>query len=481
LFGNASRCFSTGKLIEQSYVIQFRVASVSMQGLKQFREAIAPFLDDWQSIDLRIIARREKDDRWHFDSIRAVLSHNPIDLPLSENLPTSPSLLVIHQRWKASRIDDLLASISTGELSVGKDIVDVKFFDSQSWRPVTAVDYRFWDRGRARSEFGVDFASFVVRVWQSYMIDAERLRSLDHVLRAENYPWDGLGDLREHFLGFSYDKAVRPDATVMEVIAPLGVRLNNDFVLDGDRLSVSADLMPGVAHEAVSLPVIAALSNGSIVRLRGRLEKAGQLGLKMALPGEVTKAKVIAVYRGVDVDRFELVEQANSRLAVLGALGVGSDDLRSRIEDSSGREFERWIAILFQLLGLSPAHYGGTKVEAPDIVAFSESGGWLLVVECTEREPDLGGKLTKLSTRTKVVRQALAGLNVHPVLITAMPRIILNKTDLEKASKERISVLAIEEIRELLEMAKESPQPNKARDYILSKTPYETPSLSLFG
>jgi len=31
---------------------------MSMQGLKQFREAIAPFLGDWQSIDLRIMARR---------------------------------------------------------------------------------------------------------------------------------------------------------------------------------------------------------------------------------------------------------------------------------------------------------------------------------------------------------------------------------------------------------------------------------------
>jgi hypothetical protein len=452
-----------------------------MQGLKQFREAIAPFLNDWQSIDLRIIARRENDDLWHYDSIRAVLSHRPIDLPLSENLPTSPGLLVIHQRWKVGRIDELLASISTGELSIGKDIVDVKYFDNQAARPVTGVDYRFWDRARARSEFGVDFASFVVRLWQSYMIDTERLRLLDAALRAGEHPWDGLGDLREHFLGFSFDKAVRSEAAVMEVIAPLGARLNNDFALDGEQLSVSVDTMPGVAHQHLSLPVIATLSNGSVVRFPGSLEQAGQPVLKIALPGEVRRAKVIAVYRGVDVDRFEFVESANQRLAVLGALGVDSDDLRSRLEESSGREFERWVAILFQLLGLSPAHYGGTKVEAPDIVAFSESGGWLLVVECTEREPDLGGKLTKLSTRTKVIRQALAGLNVHPVLITAMSRIMLNKTDLEKASKERISILAIEEVRELLQKAKEGPRPEAVYDYILSKVPFETLTLGPFG
>jgi hypothetical protein len=388
---------------------------------------------------------------------------------------------VVHQRWRVSRISELLDSISTGELSLGKDIVDIKYFDNQAWRPVAAVEYRFWDRARARSEFGVDFASFVVRIWQSFMIDPEGLRLLDATLRAEDHPWDGLGDLREHFLGFSYDKAVRPDATLMEVIAPLGVRLNNDFVLDGDKLSMSATVMPGVAQENVSLPVIATLSNDSIVRFHGSLKKAGQFGLKMALSGEVTKAKVIAVYRGVDVDRFEFVEQANSRLAVLGALGVSWDGLRSRVEETSGREFERWIAILFQLLGLSPAHYGGTKVEAPDIVAFSESGGWILVVECTAREPDLGGKLTKLSTRTKVIRQGLAGLNVNPVLITAMSRVILNKTDLEKASKERISILAIEEIRGLLQMAKENPQPDRVRDYILSKTPRETLSIGPFG
>ncbi len=75
----------------------------------------------------------------------------------------------------------------------------------------------------------------------------------------------------------------------------------------------------------------------------------------------------------------------------------------------------------------------------------------MLVVECTEREPDLGGKVTKLATRTKELEQA-SGVRAFPVLVTALDRSVLNTTDLEKASKEAVAILSANEFPDLMRL-----------------------------
>lgn len=262
---------------------------------------------------------------------------------------------------------------------------------------------------------------------------------IDASLRACEHPWDGLADLRQHFLGFTYDRAIRSNAVVMEVIAPLGIVLNDDSRLEDDSLWASVYISPGVNRKQVSLSVVATLKDNTVFRVRTPLAEGDHESVsKLKLPAGVTKASLIVTCRGVDVDRLEFLASANPRLAVLEQLGVSPDSLQSQFEKALGRDFERWCVILFQLLGLSPAHYDETKIEAPDILAFSEFGGWILLIECTQREPDLGGKLTKLATRTKAINQGLKGLmKAHPVVITALPRSMLNRTDVEKASKRR--------------------------------------------
>ncbi len=64
-------------------------------------------------------------------------------------------------------------------------------------------------------------------------------------------------------------------------------------------------------------------------------------------------------------------------------------------------------------------------------------------------------------------------MKVTPVLITAKPRSLLNKTDVEKAMKEEIAILTEDDIFDLLKMARETPQLERLQKYVLSRVPHQ--------
>ena len=97
----------------------------------------------------------------------------------------------------------------------------------------------------------------------------------------------------------------------------------------------------------------------------------------------------------------------------------------------------------------------------------------MLNVECTEREPDLNNHLSKLTTRTKLLKTTYA-VPVYPVLVTKFPRDVLNTTDQEKATKESISILTADDFGTLIQMAIEGASPTRVCEYILGlKTGFE--------
>jgi hypothetical protein len=195
------------------------------------------------------------------------------------------------------------------------------------------------------------------------------------------------------------------------------------------------------------------------------------IGGNISLPVPPSKVTLSATYRGVEVDHFELFGKGtdNLRLAILQQI---CGDAQAFLSDTRDHKFESRVDILLNLLGFSPAHYGGTNLEAPDILAFPNVGNWVLVVECTERDPDLANKLTKLATRTKIVSKTAESLTAYPIIVTAFERSMLNLTDKEKAGKERIAVITADEMPNLFQMALEGPDPIKVREYLLQLIPY---------
>ncbi len=442
-----------------------------------FLNAVKPHVSDWSSIDLKVVAQKHADGQWHFSGIRAILGSWPKDQLTRHDLPSVPGLLVFHERWGVERLGEVVESVSKGELLVGGKAVHITWWNGQQWSPIVSVDHGFWERRNCRSEFGVDYASFLVRIWTQSPTDPEQLRLIEGALRSGDPPWDGQADLKEGFLGSPKHRAWQAGIATMEIIAPLGIRLSQISEVNGKRLSTSVEALERVDLSKATLGVIATLSNGETRRELHKLSSNGGRRFLVDMPPATSKTKLILSYRGIEVDRSELSPVTNPRLAVMQQLGIDLETIQSSIVQSQGHELEQWYSILLHLLGFSPALYGGTKRNVPDIVAFPGSEDWLLVIECTEAEPDVANKLTKLSTRTKLAREGAGTMNVYPVLITLMARKMLNQTDLEKASKERISILTANDLTDLLQMTKEVPEPRRVLDYLNGRIP----STSLSG
>ncbi len=94
-----------------------------------------------------------------------------------------------------------------------------------------------------------------------------------------------------------------------------------------------------------------------------------------------------------------------------------------------------------------------------------------MVVECTLRQPDVNNKLTKLATRTDMIEQTITEIQVIPVLITALSRDRINKSDVEKAKTESIAIITNNEFNSLITMGLEQTSTDEIIDYIQTLIP----------
>jgi len=434
-------------------------------GIDQFRKAVSPFSEDWQSIDIRAIAYQFQ-GVWFFNAFRAEFDHIPASEPTRKDLPTISNLLVAHERWGIERIDDLLGSVLKGELAIGDNVIHIKRFDGQNLKPDILGEVRFRQRSDCRSDFGIDFASFVLQGYEGSHVRYEESEIIGHQLRSASIPWDGLTDLRKNFVGLKMDWASRDDSFLL-IIAPLYMRLR-ETTLEEARVRAILDRITK-ADQKVSLAIIAHSADDLIERVTRPMQKVEAI---VDLKSQPMRALVMLTYRDFVVDRVELFgESMNQRIKVFHYL---HGDLRDFVDElkKDGRRLEAKVCLLFNLLGFSPAHYGYDSDEVPDIIAFPQSGEKFLVIECTQREPDIGNKLTKLATRSRGISRELGGFTVLPVLITGLERSMINRTDEEKAMKENIAIVTYDEIPVLIQMALNMTSQKEVIDYLSGLIPH---------
>ena len=253
----------------------------------------------------------------------------------------------------------------------------------------------------------------------------------------------------------------------LHIIAPLYMRLRGT-TLEKKRLRAILDRTIKTDQKGISLAVIAHSADDLIERVTQPIQK-GEATID--LKSQPIRAIVMLRYRDYVVDRIELFGKSlNQRIKVFQYLHGNLQDFVDELKEN-GRRLEAKVCLLFHLLGFSPAHYGYGSNEVPDIIAFLESGEKLLVIECTQREPDLGNKLTKLATRSKEISRELDGFPVIPVLITGFERSMINRTDEEKATKENIAIVTYDEIPTLIHMALNMTSPKKVVDYLSGLIP----------
>ena len=441
-----------------------------------FKKIITPLLLDWQSFELRVIAEKGSEDEWVLNSMRAILSPERPRKSSRKDLPQVEDLMVTHEWRDVDELSGLIDSMLEGDLKVGGEVIDLKRPDSSS--PTPSLYVRKWDRQRMLTDFGLDFTSFVLGGEDTITGRVPRLpfRTVDAALRARDPPWDGLEDLRRNFMGIPSDQAPRSDLSSLEVAAPIGVNLSASSALEGRQLKAVVGTREGIQYDQIVVSAISHNVDGSAARIsqvpnEESTEGPGKLGITIELPEVPSKLTLLLTYRGLDADRLDLIGEAaystSSRLAILQEIAGGIERLAEGLDSARtrGRELESWIALVFHLLGFDTAHYGSTPWEAPDIVCLSDLDSSLLVIECTEREPDIRDKLTKLATRAKELERA-SGMNAYPVIVTALERSLLSKTALDRASKESIAIVSADEYQDLVRLTLEGGGPAETRSLL---------------
>lgn len=142
---------------------------------------------------------------------------------------------------------------------------------------------------------------------------------------------------------------------------------------------------------------------------------------------------------------------------------------------NQSKDFEIGVGLLFHFCGFNVGPYGRVKAlqsraiqEEIDHVVFAPSGSHIIAIECTKKDLDIDGKLSKFSRRVKEVRDLLPTFSVIPLVCTPLSKAMIAKSDNLKADKEQIGVVAAEEIQTLLEMAGQNKDPEEILEFLNS-------------
>ncbi len=444
---------------------------------EMFRSAIAPFLPDWKSFEFRVIAERGATGDWGLNSMRAILSPERPEKAGRTDLPQVEGLLTFH-RWRpVDELPKLIDSLLEGRVDVNEEAIDLKRPDSSS--PVPHLYMQSWDRQHMRAEFDVDYRSFILKGEDSVRgrLRDDAFRRLDDAVRVADPPWDGLEDLRRNFMRIPDNMAARTDLSSWEVVAPIGVHIE-DTELRAGVLNLTLGLRPGVDRDEVAVALFADYAGGR-KRVRkqlggGKIPDGSGLNYEVLLrvPKDFNRLSCRVMYRRRRVDDFDRwgspVAGSLPRWASFHKIAGSLDTFREFLEAAHGHTLESAVALLFHQLGFSVGNYGfrsnwGTGKEV-DLVAIPESEDWFLLIEVTEREPDLNNKMTKLSTRTKEVQRTAQGYLAYPVMVTTCLLDVVSKSNMTKAATDMISLVTADRLDHLFQLVVEGAAPGKVRD-----------------
>lgn len=222
------------------------VNETTKASLEAVKAPLVPYLDEWRSIDLRVVAfRSPKDESWIFNSIRAVLDLTQSNGPVRTDLPHTEDILVLHERWPITRLDEFLAGALQGEIEIGGQKVVVKGFNGTIWSTIPVQPPVLVKRGFEFARYNLESASYVIeyQTMMNGLIDRAREDVLDSKLRATDPPWDGVADLIENFVQMRDWGHVRFGYSRMDFIAPLNVSLKGSK-LASNRIRVSISKSP---------------------------------------------------------------------------------------------------------------------------------------------------------------------------------------------------------------------------------------------
>ena len=291
---------------------------------------------------------------------------------------------------------------------------------------------------------------------------------LDGMIRGGPNAYDGLPDLVRRFCARPRGMNVRGTTTVVELIAPLAVRIDPERVSSSanhvtiavraaaDVFFANADLMWTVGGTTGD----PARHGSSKLAEREWTREEDALVSELDIPVEdvdsTATAFIVIGDRCVDRVSAPLASTASSiRIKAHDALDPGLERFRKQLRargQGNSQGFEAAVGLLFSFLGfhVHPCSGHTRRGETVDHLAYAPGSSLMLVIECTLASLDTRGKVGKLIARSEHMRSQLPGSEVIAILATASTREALSKAEVEKAERDDVVLLAQEDLQDLL-------------------------------
>lgn len=462
-----------------------------MKDIEKFREAINPYLDRWRSIDVRTVCFLTY-QKWVSMGTRIVLSQSAVDAPNDQAmLPTMPHLCALHEVRAIAELDELLSQIQVGTLRVADKEIHFGAIEGSEVK-IAAPNFQLRQARRGTNHFQIEYPYVSLthggQGLHNLLHNHEQAPTQDDIdwkLRSLKAPYNGLEDLLINFLGLP-----RPDyggiqSALTEIVAPFGIRLGIESMLSNGKLTVQIEGVSGQNVEDISLGVIALSGRSPVNRTAHALAKddwEGNPGVvkKEVLIGSASSAVIFLTYKNNVLDMQTVSDPGvllnNPRILAYSHFDQGLSVLNGYLGGKGGdqsTDFEVGIGLLFHFCGFNVGPYGGVKAlqsksiqEEIDHVVFAPSGSHIIAIECTKKDLDINGKLSKFSRRVKTLSALLPAFTITPLICTPLGKATIAKSDIEKASKEHMGVVAAEEIQTVLEMAGQNKEPKEILEFL---------------
>jgi len=429
----------------------------------------------WRSVDLRILAV-QIGRRWTNLLTRGYLDHRP-PKELDRLEPVTRSDL---RAWQVilpiKKLEGSVHGIVSGTLRSGPQHVR---YHGGSGQPEHELEYRFNDLSAAYSaaEYHAWSGHALIghgdSMWDIVREAGLDPTNLDNCIRAGPNAFDGLSDLARYFHGRSKGLDAQNSTSVVELIAPLGIRF--DQARTSSEAETLAVHMKAISSGFANTPTLHWTVIGSSLNPRhGSVELDGlswthsedslETSVEIPVEPEDRLAKLFLIIGEKCVDRVVTSvgeAGANCRITAHEVFDAGlerfTDGLLPDERDwAKGTPFEASIGMLLHFLGFQVDALSGQRgaSSAVDHLAHDPHSDLILCVECTTGPLDAKGKLGKLLARTEAVRDALPELTVLPVMATARPGQQLSPTEIQKSERDGIVVLARDEIEDLWQAAR---------------------------
>jgi hypothetical protein len=481
------------------------------EAVASFRALIEPLRDIWKSLDLRV-SLVKRNEAWHnvMTTIRLRPDTPPPEPPRKYKIDARRGKIVPKWSGRAplqepielvdfyagrfevpiSLLDSILDDLEKSKLRIGEEIAHLATLNQGLGGAQTPYS---WDAQRfsatgGRMIFGSDeeFKFSALRGWGSSVStfwDENGWEMLRARLLECKTPFAGLPDIARSLIGFPNGGYLGQTATFI-VVAPIYGKFVPEWTQKESNLEVRATIPKTVEPRNVKLISILwqGLESGreSHVYTEADGHDAGRtLELSHALDvSDADSAEFHLLLKGEIADSRSIVlpsrRTENPRLVAHLHFDPDLEKLERFLnpietDNSAADKFPIAVGWVLALCGFQVAHYGtkglsiGNEI---DLLAFAPYSMSVLAVEVTWAGILNNDKLTKLRRRVDGLASVLPGYEIVPVIATAHERSY--PTEDHEASQLEVSVIRPENLRGLVDMARQNRTPYEVLESVKS-------------